>query len=430
MNRFKSAMDALSDFMTDRFAPVANRITGNPWVKSLQDAVMGIVPMILVGSFITLVSILGTVVPGVPDLTMINQFSFGVMGLLVAFLLPYYVMHHKGLDDRRLVAGMTGLATFLMIIGPTFSDDGVTISYTFERFGPTGMFSAIVSGLFVGLVFVLFAKLKMFKESAMPDFLIVWFASLLPILASLLVAWVCTSVLGWDVYAAIAVVFSPLIAIGQSFAGFVLIYFVISFLYSFGLSTWLLWGLVYPILLQGIQDNMAAVAAGNAPTAINTVETITAWVAIGGWGATLPLGIMMLVAAKSSRLKAIGKATIVPSIFNINEPIVFGAPVVFNPTLMIPFWLNSLILPAITYGALASGLVGIPSQLFQLGYIPMPILTWLIQPGLMSLLLFAVNFAVASVLWWPFFRSYDKQAAIEDEAEDADESPATEGAAA
>src|SRR5690625_6864722 len=83
--------------------------------------------------------------------------------------------------------------------------------------------------------------------------------------------------------------------------------------------------------------------------------------------------------ARSSRLKATGKAVIVPSIFNINEPVVSGGPIVFNPMLMIPFWLNGLIIPALTYGALSTGLFKIPSEVFQLWYVPFPIATYLVS---------------------------------------------------
>lgn len=422
MKTFSAWMESLTDYMTDRFAPVANRITGNPWVKSLQDAVLAIVPMILVGSLITLVSILNNYFDWMPNLTPINQFTFGLMGLLVAFLVPYQVMQHKDLRDRRLVAAMTGVGVFLLLIGPTFSEDGTTITFTFERFGAMGMFTSFVAGLVVAAVFNLFAKLKLFKDStALPDFIIVWFDSLLPILTCVLVSWLLVDVGHLDIYGGIVALFSPLTAIGQSFWGFVLLYFIGAFMYSFGMSAWILSPVLYPIMLQGIQDNMTAIAAGQPATNINTIETIySGWVAIGGIGATLPLVIMMAFWAKSARLKAIGRATLVPGIFNINEPIVFGAPIAFNPILMVPFWINSLVPPILTYAALSSGLVAIPSQVFQLWYVPFPFATWIVSPGVAGLLLLLVVVALVTLIWLPFFRAYDRQAVKEDAAEAAD----------
>ena len=243
-------MESLTDYMTEKFAPWANRVTGNLWVKSLQEAIMAVVPMILVGSLITLVSILNNFVSWMPNLNPINQFSFGLMGLFVAFLIPYQVMQHKDFRDRRLVAGMTGAAVFLLLIGPVFSEDGGSITFTFERFGATGMFTSILAGLVVGAVFNLFARLRMFRNStALPDFIIVWFDSMLPILVSLLFTWLLVDVAGLDIYAGLLALFSPLTAIVQSFWGFVLLYFIGAFLYSFGMSAWILFPLIYPLQL-------------------------------------------------------------------------------------------------------------------------------------------------------------------------------------
>ncbi|MCA0293823.1 MAG: PTS transporter subunit EIIC [Actinobacteria bacterium] len=434
MKSFNAWMESLSDYMSDKFSPVANRLTGNVWVKSLQEAIMAVVPMILVGSLITLISILNNFFPWMPNLTPINQFSFGLMGLFVAFLIPYQVMQHKDFRDRRLIAGMTGAAAFLMLIGPTFSEDGASITFTFERFGATGMFTSIIAGLAVAAIFNLFAKLKMFRNStALPDFIIVWFDSMLPILLTLVVTWLLVDVGHLDIYAGIVTLFSPLTAIVQSFWGFVLLYFIGAFLYSFGMSAWILFPLIYPLQLQGIQDNMAAVAAGHPATNINTWEVLySGWVGIGGIGATLPLVIMMAFWAKSARLRAIGRASLVPGVFNINEPIVFGAPIAFNPLLMVPFWINSLIPPALVYWALSAGLVPIPSQVFQMWYTPFPFATWIVSPGIAGLILLLVVVALTTLTWLPFFRAYDRQALVEDEAEEDElaTTPDVAGAAA
>jgi PTS system cellobiose-specific IIC component len=248
----------------------------------------------------------------------------------------------------------------------------------------------------------------------------------LPILLSLLTTWLLVDVAHLDIYAGILALFSPLTAVAQSFWGFVLLYFISAFMYSFGMSAWILFPLVYPLQLQGIQDNMAAVAAGNPPTNINTYEVLfSGWVGIGGIGATLPLVIMMAFWARSARLKAIGRASLIPSVFNINEPIVFGAPIAFNPILMVPFWINSLVPPILTYWALSSGLVPIPSQLFQMWYTPFPISTWIVSPGLAGMLLLLVIVALVTLTWLPFFKAYDRQAMVEDEADDQTTLPAS-----
>jgi len=118
---------------------------------------------------------------------------------------------------------------------------------------------------------------------------------------------------------------------------------------------------------------------------------------------------MMLFFAKSTQLKAISKVTITPALFNINEPVIFGAPVAFNPILMIPMWLNGLIIPAITYIVLSLGWVTIPAKLFQLWYMPVGISTFLVNSDLRGLILLVVVIVVSWLIWFPFFKVYDLQ---------------------
>ncbi len=134
-----------------------------------------------------------------------------------------------------------------------------------------------------------------------------------------------------------------------------------------------------------------------------------AWVWIGGMGTTLTLVVLMLFTAKSKRLKAMGKVTIIPSIFNINEPVVFGAPIAFNPILMIPMWLSGLIIPSITYIFLNTGMVIIPSKVMQLWYLPVGISTYLVNFDFRGLILLCANLLASLIIWYPFFKVYDIQ---------------------
>ncbi len=243
----------------------------------------------------------------------------------------------------------------------------------------------------------------------MPDFIIVWFDTIVPITLLLLAAWLFTIVGSFDLYAAILSLFEPLNYIGQSFAGFVIITFISVFLYSFGISPWALYPIIFPIWMAGIEQNANLLSQGADPSFIHTFETMMAWIWIGGMGTTLPLVIIMLLIAKSNHLKAISRVTIVPSIFNINEPVVFGAPVAFNPILMIPMWLNGIIIPAITYIVLSMGIITLPAEVMQLWYVPIGISTYLVNTDISGLLLLLVNLVVSLIIWYPFVKVYDNQ---------------------
>ena len=130
--------------------------------------------------------------------------------------------------------------------------------------------------------------------------------------------------------------------------------------------------------------------------------------------------VLMMSRSKSQRLKAVGKATLVPSIFNINEPVIFGTPIAWNFTLIIPFLLNSLIIPIIVYLVLSAGWVSIPDTLFSIYQMPLPIATWLVCPEVQGLILFAVVVVINSLIWFPFFKAYEHQC-LEEEAQQQDD---------
>lgn len=418
-------MGGLVTWMGERFAPQLHRATNNAWVGGIQDSMLRIVPFVLVGSIVTLATIIPGVTDAVPAIWELNNYSFGLIGLFVSFLIPYFVLERRKRQSVSVVGGLTGLAVYLMLLKPIAVDQGV--AFDVSRFGAGGMFAAILGGLFVALVMDLFARLEWFKDSAMPSFVINWFNSLLPILLSTATVWLLTFVLDFDMFAGIVELFSPLTTASQSFVGFVLINFVQVFLYSFGISPWALSALTYPIWYAAIQANAEALAAGGQASNINTNEVIfSGFIAFGGIGATLTLTLMMAFLAQSQRLKAIGRACLVPSIFNINEPVVFGAPIAFNPVLMIPMWINGAVPAAITYVALSWDFAKIPDAVFALWYIPFPIQTAFVSDW-RGVILASGLIALTALIWYPFFRTQD---ALDVEEEAAELKAATTGATA
>lgn len=138
---------------------------------------------------------------------------------------------------------------------------------------------------------------------------------------------------------------------------------------------------------------------------------------IGGVGCTLSLCLLMMVICKSSELKALGRACIVPGIFNINEPIIFGA-IAWNPLLMLPMWIQSIILPTVTYiFTKVIPFAPIPRIQFDLWYCPYPISTFISTQGSITGVIFAIlTFVLSAVIWFPFLKAYDDQKVKEETA--------------
>lgn len=417
-------MDKIMDFMTNSFAPKVNKVVKNPWVSAIQDSIMAALPLVFVGSLVTVVSLLQNVFKGMPDFSMISTFSFGMFGLVVAFLIPYYLMEKKGHSGQKLISGATALVLFMMLIFPTITAEG-EITFILSRFGATGMFLSIITGLFVAFVMNMAVQKSFFDEDTpIPDFVVGWFNSLLPITVVLLIGWLITVQFNIDFFDVVILLFSPLAKIVQSYPGFVLSVFIPIFLYTFGISGWVMMPAIYPVYMAGLAANAEAVASGGQAVNIATQETCYAFSSMGGVGTTLALSVMMFLLSKSAQLKAIGRAVIVPSIFNINEPLVFGAPIAFNPYLMVPMWINGLLVPSIAYAAMYFGFVNIPSQTFLLWYMPYPITSYLATQDWRAIIVCILIFIVTWLVFLPFFKAYDNSLIKQEELEAMEEGQA------
>lgn len=397
------------NWMTNSFAPKANKIAKNPWVASIQDAILAAMPMIFIGSFATILSIVKDFWKGFPDFSMVSTFSFGIFSLFLAYLIPESIMNHKGHKDVAKQAGLAGIAFYLLLIFPTFNADG-NIILNINLLGTGGMLTALVSGFVVGIVMNLASKYQFFGEdSSLPDFVATWFNTLIPIIILLIIGWFFTFQINFNLSNSITQMFMPLVKIGGSIWGFLIIVFLeYAFLYSFGISSWILYPIEVAIILPNIAENARQAAAGNPATNIFVAETVNLFT-IGGGGTTLALAIMMTFMARSSRMKMIGRAGIVPSIFNINEPIVFGAPIVFNPLLMVPMWTMGLLGPILTWISMKIGLIPIPTHLFQLWYVPSPLFAYFSTGSIRSVIFVLVIFAISWFVYLPFFKAADRQ---------------------
>ena len=329
------------DKMLEKLNVIYAVIADNTYLNAIQNAILALVPLILVGSIITVLNVAGNFIPNMPNLSVLSTFSMGMLGVGTSFLIAYYVMEKKKLHDRTLISAVVAAAVFLYLIEPQFVEGGIL--FDTSRLGASGMITAILVGIFVSLVMAFSAHFKLFKEdSAIPDFIKVWFETIIPILLILFIVWIVQDGLHFSMYSLIITVFSPLEQICQTFWGFLLIQFLYVFFYAFGISPWFLNAIILPTRLAAIEANAAAVAVGSAAVNIGTKEFVNSYLTIGGLGQTLPLVLLMVFCARSQRLKAMGKAALLPSILNINEPVVYGAPIVLNPLLMVPFWLTTV----------------------------------------------------------------------------------------
>lgn len=401
-------MKKIQAWIEKYLVPISNKITSNYWFSIVADAILYIVPFSMVSAIPSLWSILLKFFPELPDLSPLSQYSFGLIGLFVVFIIPYNCLVKEEKKDRSLIAGFTGIGTFMLCMNITKTDAGSVVDL--GKFGAGGMFTAMFVGLIVAVIYRCLARFSFFGEdSVLPDFVKNWFDNIIAILLSLFAGYIVTFVLKIDVFTMVQFLMKPVTGFAQSLPGFITIVCLQNIFYFFGISGWVFTPVTRTITQAAIAENAAMMAAGKAATNVYSFGA-SRYYHIGGQGATLPVAIMMLF-AKSKRYRLLGKATIIPSCFNINEPLQYGA-IVNNPFMFIPTVVLSILLPAITWLCLTYGFGTIHYVNFDMNFLPNPICAFIMSGGdWRNAVIVLINLAVAAIVWYPFFKAADKDMA-------------------
>ena len=399
--------EKLEKWLAGPFSEKITKFVKNPYIMALQSGFQTILPMILVGSIASLINTLRNFWSWIPDLSMINQWSFGLISIGLVFILPYNIMENKKQNRAKMIAGLTGVSILFALMNPQFKDG--LISFNTSYLGTGGMTVALLVGLITGAVFSVYFKHGIFpKDTSLPYIVVNWFESLLPIIVLISIS-IFISNSEINLFTLLEKMVEPLANLGNTYIGFVLLYMIMALCYCLGLSAWAIYPIVLALALSNISANVDLVSSGQQPIYILTIETIwVGWCCMGGLGCTMPLNILMLK-SKSKKIKAVGAASILPSLFNINEPVMYGAPIVWNPIMMIPYLLVSFIVPSLTYIVLKIGFVSIPSRLFQMNYLPQPIATFLTNNDIRGVILWIVLFCITYLIYMPFFKAYEAQ---------------------
>lgn len=398
-------MKKIQEWIENNLVPVMNKITQNFWFGLIADAILYIVPFSMVSAIPSLWSILRRFLTFLPDISPISTFSFGLIGLFVVFIIPYNCLNKIGKKDRSLIAGFTGIGTYMMCMNFVDVEEGAAVAIT--KFGAGGMFTAMFIGVLVAVVYKLMIKFSFFGEdSVIPDFVKNWFDNIIAILICLTIGYIFTYALHIDVFTMVQIIMKPITSFAQSAPGVTLIVFLQNIFYFFGISGWVFTPVTRSITQAAIAENAALVAAGAAPKNIYAYG-FSRYHHIGGQGATLPLAFYML-RAKSKKFRILGKATLVPSIFNINEPLQYGA-VVGNPFMLIPTVLIALILPSFSYLWFTMGWGTINYVNFDMNFAPNAVSAFVMSGGdYRNVILVCINFVIAALIWYPFFKVADK----------------------
>lgn len=345
--------------------------------------------------------------------------TFNLIALFVAFLVAQQLAKQFELDS--IAVGLLSLASFLILtpLGNT-SEFGQVITFTW--LGSKGMFVAMVIGVVTVKIFHFFVKRDILVKmpDGVPPEVIKSFEALIPgtvILATALLLRVGMEHTSYGtihdfVYKMLAL---PLRALGTSYIGSILTVFAISILWSVGINSGsMVNGFVRPFWLENQAENIAALQAGQPLPHVIT-EQFFDMIWMGGAGVTLSLLLAIVIFAKSKHIKSVGAIGIVPGIFNINEPVLFGLPIILNPIMLIPFNIVPIVMVTTQYIAMNIGLVSKPLGVAFPWPTPAVISGFITVGDLSGALIQIVNLIIGAMIYLPFLRIIDKASKKEED---------------
>jgi len=245
--------------------------------------------------------------------------------------------------------------------------------------------------------------------SSVPPVVYESFLSLVPMLVLVIAFWLLRFVMGFDINQGVQTVFRPLVFALNTLPGILVCVFVITLLWSVGINgDNALDAIVAPVFLQYLAANVEAVGRGEPLPYITAQGFVSTFVNVGGTGATLGLALIMLT-SKEPGYRKISRMSLLTQVFQINEPIFFGFPIVLNPILMIPYVLSALALTVGTYLLMAAGWIGRP--LVNVPWTTPPVLGhYLITGGDWRAAAWGVvSIGMAMLVYYPFAKAAERQ---------------------
>ncbi len=384
-----------------RVFPILRQMADEPHLVAIRDAVQ--IAFYAFGAWTVVAFFLLPAGPLLDRFFQAYHIGFGFMGVALAAALPDRLAAKFGYN--RVAAVAIGLGAFLLSLPPN------VLRLNFEDFlgdiSATSLFLALIVGLVTGEI-QRWADRVFENEYVSIAVAAVVSAALFGGLALLHI-----NIAVWLIR-----IVQPLILVGDTLPALLIVVFLQTILWSAGIhGPAFLAPLTTPVYLRALDLNAQAILHHQHPPFVVTLMIFT-FVYPGGSGATLPLAFILL-RSRVQRLRRLGYASLLPSICNVNEPLIFGIPIVMNPSLVIPFVGIPIILAAITFASEYFGLVA-RTSVWLPGAIPSFVAAWVTTKGdWHSLILIAVNIVVASVVWLPFFGVFER--AIEQRPQDEEE---------
>ena len=393
-----------------RVARAATALSENVYLSAIRAGMVAVVPLTIVGGIFMIVSYLpvagwdARIAPYRPLLEVPVAATFGLLAVAACFAMAYDL--GKRLGQEPIISASIAIVIFLMI-----QTDVQNHSFRIDGLGSRSLFTAILVAVICVRVQKLFndtnAVIRM--PAGVPPVVYQSFLSLTPFFFLVVLFWLIRFVAGFDIDRSLQTAFRPLVLALNTLPGILAYAVLVTMLWSIGINgDNAVDAIVAPIFLQYLAENVAAMTQGLPLPYVTAYGFFTTFVNVGGTGATLAL-TLILWRSRDAGFKSISRLSLPTQIFQINEPIFFGLPIVLNPVFMIPYVLSALTLTTGTYLLMHWNVIHRP--FVSIPWTTPPLIGhYLVTGGDWRAAVWGVvSICIAMVIYFPFARAAERQ---------------------
>lgn len=415
-NREDIKMDKVSSFIESKLMPIAVKVGSNKILTIIRNAMCATMSLLIIGSISILLTnfpidaVAQFMSPAAPFLNAIYTCTTGMMGLFTAASMAYYAAVEYKADIFSSI--ITSVAAFLLT---QINAEG---TLNLDGLGSNGLLTAMVIGFATVNIIALFKRkhLVIKMPAGVPEAVSESFSSLIPAVLIMIIFGSVSLIFGFNINDVLATIMSPLSGAINTPWGYAIYHMLCGLVFFCGINSAVVIGVVQAFIMQNGAMNEAAFKAGETMHYAATYATDT-MIWAGGTGATIGLVILMAIRSKSKSMKTIGRMSIGPGIFNINEPVIFGTPICFNPIFLIPFVFLPGILAFSTYILMETGMIAMPAVGMVPWTLPPIAIGFVMSNGAISTGIWSILIVIISiVVYYPFFKMADKREYVNEKA--------------
>ena len=418
-------MNKFMNMLENVLLPVADKLNNNRYLTALRNGFMVALPIIIFGSIFVVLANLPFLDKLIGEdayqayqqaLSPASQATLTIMGLFVIMGIGYKMVEQRG--GEAIYGAAVSIAAFL-ILTPQMLGDTANVIPT-SVLGAEGMFLGIFTAFIAAELYQLFVSknLTIKMPQGVPSAVSRSFSALIPISLTLAIFLAIRILFGFTPYDTVqnfiyTIIQAPLTSLGSGLPATIIAVLLIQVFWFFGLHGQIIINSIFdPIWYALNNQNYEAFQSGAdvLPNIVTKQFIDTFIVGIGGSGMTLAVLLAIFIVAKSRQLKDLGKLGIGSGLFNVNEPVIFGMPIIMNPLVIIPWLLGPVIVAIVTYTLMSIGFVPRPAGVIVPWTTP-ALLSGYLATGnkIMGTVMQLINMGIVFVIWLPFLKVIDKQ---------------------